>query len=79
MEHAAQAELADAKERQAQADIAISAAQRLLQEAEQAKQSAQSARSEAETKVRRLPIAATVGSLPTACSLGSSVGAGVTG
>ena len=51
MEHAAQAELADAKERQAQADIAISAAQRLLQEAEQAKQAAQSARSEAETKV----------------------------
>ena len=46
------AELADAKERQAQADIAISAAQRLLQEAEQAKQAAQSARSEAETKVR---------------------------
>ena len=52
MEHAAQAELADAKERQAQADIAISAAQRLLQEAELAKQAAQSARSEAETKVR---------------------------
>ena len=48
----AQAELADAKERQAQADIAISAARTLLQEAEQAKQAAQSRRSDAETKVR---------------------------
>lgn len=48
----AQAELADAKERQAQADIAISAAHRLLQEAEQAKQAAQSAQSDAETKLR---------------------------